>query len=190
MVPDLHKYFYGAWVTVVIVWIVGAFDTKRSVRRQSPRSRFLQVGAALLIWWLFARGTRYFPWLAARVVPLSPGAVWAGLFITYLGIGFVIAARFYLGRNWSGTVTIKEDHKLIRGGPYAVVRHPIYSGFPLAGLGTTLANGQIRGLLAVGLALTVMLQKIGLEEAFMTEKFGEEYLRYKQDVKELIPFVW
>jgi protein-S-isoprenylcysteine O-methyltransferase Ste14 len=189
MPPDLHQYIADAWIAVIIVWTIGAFNTKRSVRRQSSRSRFLQIGVALLAAEIFARSNRYFPTLANRFVPATNATAWTGLLLTYAGIAFVIAARVYLGRNWSGTVTVKQDHTLIRGGPYSVVRHPIYSGFLLAGLGTAIYYGQIRDLCAIAVAVVVLLQKIHLEEQFMTDQFGDEYQRYKREVKGLIPFV-
>jgi protein-S-isoprenylcysteine O-methyltransferase Ste14 len=105
-------------------------------------------------------------------------------------VAFAIWARFYLGRNWSGTVTVKQDHKLIRTGPYAVVRHPIYAGFGLAILGTAIAIGEVRGLAATVTALIGMALKSRLEEEFMTEQFGAEYVQYKKDVKAMIPFIW
>ncbi len=95
-----------------------------------------------------------------------------------------------MGRNWSGTVTVKQDHKLIRTGPYAVARHPIYAGLGLAILGTAIAIGEVRGLAATVAALIGMALKSRLEEEFMTEQFGAEYVQYKKDVKAMIPFIW
>ena len=53
---------------------------------------------------------------------------WLGLVMLAAGLAFAVSARRYLGRNWSGTVTVKQDHELIRSGPYRFVRHPIYTG--------------------------------------------------------------
>ena len=113
-----------------------------------------------------------------------------GLALTIVGALFAVWARFYLGGNWSLTVTVKEGHTLIRGGPYAVVRHPIYSGLSLAVLGTALTVGEFRGLVAVGLVVFGLLHKSLVEERLMREEFGAEYERYCRDVKALIPFVW
>ena len=57
---------------------------------------------------------------------------WLGLLMVVAGLAFAVWARVHLGRNWSGTVTVKENHELIRSGPYAIVRHPIYTGLLLA----------------------------------------------------------
>jgi len=101
-----------------------------------------------------------------------------------------IWSRFYIGRNWSATVTVKEGHELIRSGPYSVVRHPIYSGFLLALLGTAIYMGQVRGLVAVGLAMIVWKIKSLREESFMQSEFGEQYVQYRRHVKGLVPFIW
>jgi protein-S-isoprenylcysteine O-methyltransferase Ste14 len=110
--------------------------------------------------------------------------------MTFAGVAFAIWARLHIGRNWSGTVTIKADHKLIRTGPYAIVRHPIYSGFLTAVLGTAIAIGEVRGLFAFVAAFIGVKLKAGLEEEFMTEQFGDEYVQYQREVKAFIPFVW
>jgi protein-S-isoprenylcysteine O-methyltransferase Ste14 len=63
-----------------------------------------------------------------------------------VGLSFAVWARLRLGRNWSSVVTVKEDHQLIRGGPYAIVRHPIYTGLLLGFLGMALITGEHGGL--------------------------------------------
>ena len=190
MPQNLSKLIEYARLTVTVVWLIGALNTKPSVKRQSRASRLLQLGEAILVAELFVQAPRFAPWLRARFVPQSTAAAWTGVVLTWLGLGFVIAARVYLGRNWSGTVTLKHDHTLTRGGPYAIVRHPIYSGFLLAALGTAAFFGQIRGLLILPFALAVMWQKIRIEEHFMTEQFRGEYLAYQRKVKAIIPYIW
>jgi protein-S-isoprenylcysteine O-methyltransferase len=95
-----------------------------------------------------------------------------------------------LGSNWSARPTIKQDHTLVRSGPYRLVRHPIYTGILLALLGTAIYMGEIRALIGTVAALIAFKVKSLLEETFMTEQFGAEYTKYKQQVKALIPFVW
>ncbi|MBV9269207.1 MAG: isoprenylcysteine carboxylmethyltransferase family protein [Acidobacteriaceae bacterium] len=106
------------------------------------------------------------------------------------GIIFDLWARFVLGRNWSGTVTVKQDHELVQSGPYGVVRHPIYSGFLLALAGTVIAQGDVGAFLGLVLATLALRLKSLTEEAFMTQQFGSQYTTYKRTVKALIPFVW
>ena len=189
MQTGLRLYIDAAWMIVGIVWLAGALRTKRTARAQSSGSRLLQASlpaaAAVL---LFNSRLAVGP-LAWRFVPSSAFIAYIGLALTLAGTGFAIWARAYLGQNWSSYVTIKEDHRLIQTGPYAVVRHPIYSGFLLAFLGTALAFGQVRGLVAWALAFVGWRLKSRMEEEFMQQRFGAEYADYKRRVRELIPFV-
>ena len=70
---------------------------------------------------------------------------WLGAAITVAGLLFAVWARAYLGRNWSSAVTIKQDHQLITTGPYAIVRHPIYTGILAGFLGMAIAIAQLSG---------------------------------------------
>lgn len=99
----------------------------------------------------------------------------------------LVWARVYLGRNWSGVASIKADHELITGGPYRWVRHPIYSGLALAFIGTAMAVGQWRAVLAVMLALIAIAHRIIVEERFMREQFGSVYDAYAHRVRALVP---
>jgi protein-S-isoprenylcysteine O-methyltransferase Ste14 len=187
--PDVNLYIDAAWIAVSIVWLAGAFRTKRAVQAQTLGSRLAQAslplaGAVLLFNSHLAIGP-----LAWRFVPDSAFIAYTGLALTWAGTGFAIWARFCLGQNWSANVTIKEGHQLRQSGPYAVVRHPIYSGFLLAFLGTALALGQVRGLVAGALAFLGWKLKSGMEEKFMEQRFGAEYAAYRRRVKALIPFV-
>ena len=109
---------------------------------------------------------------------------------TAAGLLFTVWARIHIGRNWSGTVTIKEGHELITSGPYAIVRHPIYAGLLLAFVGSGLARGEWRGVLAVVIAFLALWRKLRLEERWMREQFGPAYQAYSQRVAALIPFLF
>jgi protein-S-isoprenylcysteine O-methyltransferase Ste14 len=189
MQPDVHGYIGAAWLVVGIVWLVGAFTTKKTVRAQPGRNRVVYVTLVLLGALLFQKSLQ-FGFLALRFVPMSAATAYTGLTLTIAGVAFTIWARFYLGSNWSGRPTIKEGHTLIRSGPYAVVRHPIYSGISLGLLGTAIAQGKLGSLIGTVLILIAFKVKSRLEEAFMMEQFGAAYVRYKEQVKGLIPFVW
>lgn len=112
--------------------------------------------------------------LSRRFLPASLAASWIGLGITLAGLLFTLWARFLLGGNWSGEITVKQDHELIRAGPYAIVRHPIYSGFLLALLGTAIAFGEIRQLVGLIFSTIGWRLKSLVEERYMTEQFGDE----------------
>ncbi len=189
MQPYLHILIYVTWIGVGIVWAIGAVATKRTAQVQSPGSRLIHVSfVAAAFALLFAPGLAIGP-LGWRFVPDSAVIAYTGLALTLGGAALAVWARIFLGRNWSAVVTIREDHQIVQTGPYAVVRHPIYSGGLLAMLGTALAFGELRELVALGLAFMAWWFKSRLEERFMEQRFGAEYVAYKQRVKALIPMV-
>ena len=176
------------WIVLMTVWALGALRASPAVRRQPVRSRtayvLLLVAASLVMW------RRPFGLLGERFVPHTELVGWIGAGVALLGIAVAIAARVFLGRHWSGSVTVKKDHELIRRGPYAVVRHPIYSGILLGLVGTAIAVGEVRELIGVALFAIGFRVKSLTEEQFMEEEFGGEYREYKRRVKALIPLVW
>ncbi|MGA8026269.1 MAG: isoprenylcysteine carboxylmethyltransferase family protein [Bryobacteraceae bacterium] len=190
MSSEIITYIDAAWIITGILWLISSFTAKPTTRRQSAGSRAIQAALLVLSFFLLFNERARAGSLAWRFVPVSNAASYMGLILTLAGICFAIWARFSLGRNWSSTVTVKEDHSLVRGGPYKIVRHPIYSGLLLASLGTALAVGEVRGLIAVTVALAGFRLKSLVEERFMREEFGTEYIRYQREVKALIPFLW
>jgi protein-S-isoprenylcysteine O-methyltransferase Ste14 len=178
------------WLALGIFWLAGALTAKRSARTQSPASRTLQVVPEIAAFFLLFGRFRWPYWLRWRFTPEdSLTWAWVGLALTAAGIAFAVWARLWIGSNWSGRVTIKEQHELIQNGPYAIVRHPIYSGFLVAILGTAIVQGELRSLLALPLATLGWIFKLRMEESFMTQQFGSTYLDYKKRVKALVPFV-
>jgi protein-S-isoprenylcysteine O-methyltransferase len=186
---DYYQIACDLFALLVAVWLLGLLTVKPSARSQSSGSRLLQIGLYFLAYSLVF--TRYFQsgWRARLFVPNSDFTGMTGLLLVLLGIAFSIWARLELGGNWSGTVTVKQGHTLIRRGPYTIVRHPIYSGLLLAFLGVAIILGQIRGLLGVGILSLSFWLKSRIEERFMLEQFGAEYRDYQRQVKALIPYV-
>jgi protein-S-isoprenylcysteine O-methyltransferase Ste14 len=160
------------------------------VRRQSWASRFGIIAIAILEYLLLLWAVRYFGFANRRFLPDSPNYRWIGLFMTIAGVIFAIWARVTLGRNWSGTVTVKQNHELIRTGPYALVRHPIYTGITFAVIGTVIFDGEIRSIIFIVAMLSLLTHKMKIEEQFMTTQFGSEYTSYRQNTKVLLPFLW
>lgn len=181
--------FAALWLAWLGYWIVAAQNTKTTQRRETRGSRIGHVLLSFLAAVLLAFRNLPVPWLNERFVPETMVTYWAGLLMVLVGLAFAVWARRTLGRNWSGTVTVKQDHELIRTGPYRYVRHPIYSGILLAVLGTAVAFGEWRGLLAFILLTASLLLKVRMEERFMSESFPNEYPRYRAEVPALIPFL-
>jgi protein-S-isoprenylcysteine O-methyltransferase len=185
----LSTWIHVPWVCLLLVWVIAALSTKRTVRAEAASSRvghILTFAAAFAL--LFSPTVRVGP-LAWRIVPLSESVGMGGLILTIVGIAFAIWARFYLGGNWSAIVAIKQQHRLIQSGPYAIVRHPIYTGLVLGALGTALVVGEFGAFLAVVIVFAGWQAKAAQEESFLRTEFGDAYLRYQQHVKMMIPFV-
>jgi protein-S-isoprenylcysteine O-methyltransferase Ste14 len=181
--------FAVLWLAWLAYWMVAAANVKAVRRREPFATRFGHIALSVLAAALLAFPDRRLTWLDQRFLPPTMIAYWLGLIMLAVGIAFAVWARHDLGRNWSGTVTVKQDHELIRSGPYRLVRHPIYTGLLLAILGTAVAFGEWRGLLAFGLLTGSLLLKLRIEERFMGESFPDEYARYRAEVPALIPFI-
>lgn len=177
------------WIGWFIYWQAAARNVKAVRRRESRLSRAAHVIPLLAAIALFVFPEKPGGWMFARFIPRTLTTRWIGVGLLAAGLSFSVLARRYLGRNWSGTVTLKEDHELIRTGPYGWVRHPIYAGLLLGFFGSAVALGEWRGLAAVALVTVAFMLKIRLEERWMIETFGDAYRRYRSEVRALIPFI-
>jgi protein-S-isoprenylcysteine O-methyltransferase Ste14 len=187
---DYYQIACDLFLVLGAVWLLGMVTAKPDARFQSAGSRLLELSLSFLAFCLVF--TRYFQsgWRARTFVPNTDFTGVVGLLLVTLGIAFSIWARLHLGGNWSGSVTVKQGHTLIRRGPYTIVRHPIYTGFLIALFGVALIVGEIRGLLGVGVLFLSLWLKSRMEEQFMLEQFGADYRRYQERVKALIPYVF
>lgn len=189
----MHVFRYlipAMWLAWLAYWRISAADVKAARRFEPAWSRALHFVPLLIAAVLLAIGS--YPeggWLFHRFLPRGPARFWTGAGLTALGLAYACWARVHLGRNWSGAVSVKQDHELIRSGPYALVRHPIYSGLLLAVLGTVIALGQWRGVVALVIVLLALWRKLRLEERWMVETFGESYQRYRERSAALIPYL-
>jgi protein-S-isoprenylcysteine O-methyltransferase Ste14 len=179
----------AVWIAWTIYWIVAAQSAKQDQRQESAASRAGHIVPLAIAAWLLWAPSLPGHFLAGRFVPDTLATFWIGVAILIAGLGFSIWARRVLGRNWSGIVTVKQDHELIERGPYRWVRHPIYTGLLIAFVGTAISRGEWRGLLAVAIVFAGLWRKLKLEERWMIETFGDAYLRYRERVRALIPFV-
>lgn len=111
-----------------------------------------------------------------------------GIAVLLAGLAFAIWARVHIGRNWGVPMTRKTDPELVTTGPYHLVRHPIYSGILLGGVGTAIALGWF-WFIAVGIMGVYFFYSATVEERFMTSQFPDAYPAYKRSTKMLLPFV-
>jgi len=178
------------WCAWAAYWWFTSRDVKATARRESVASRWMHLGPMILaatILWAPRLGV---PALDARFLPRSSSWALVGATLTLAGLAFSVWARRHLGRNWSASVTLKQGHELVTSGPYALVRHPIYTGLLLGFLGSAVALGRWRGLLAVALFYVAALRKYRIEERWMHERFGVAYDAYRARVKAIVPFLF
>lgn len=187
---DIRLLIDLCWFATAVVWVVTAVHLKPVAHTLPSRQRALQISlllaGALLLFSTVALG----PMLEHQIVPPRAGYQATGIALAATGNAIAISARLYLGRNWSNSAVIRENHDLTRSGPYALVRHPIYTGMTLAVCGTALAFGGARHLLAVPVLLTAIRLKQLSEENLLTQFFGARYEAYRHCVRwAIIPFV-
>ncbi len=176
----------GLWILFALYWLVSALKRKRTKQRESWLQRLLYVLPLFVAFSLFRPEAQY-GWLSTRFVPDTRGVQQIAILLTAAGIGMAIWARWHLGANWSGVVTLKEGHELIRTGPYRAIRHPIYTGILLAILGTAVAVGEIRGLLAVAITWLSFYIKARREESFLAQEFGPRFAEHQQHTGMFLP---
>ena len=171
------------WAAFFVTWYATAPFTHKTKWHQ-PRLQLLQhvvlmyAGFAVIFYGFFHHKNK----IAAMV--------WTGDVLTIGGIFFAAWARYHLGRYWSGHVTLKEGHRLIRSGPYRLARHPLYTGFLAAVFGSAVTAGTWYGLVGFVLVVAAVMLKIHREEALLGREFGEEYARFQRETATLIPFVY
>ncbi len=176
-----------AWSFWAATWVVLGLGVKPVVRRESITSRALHLAPLGLGAMLLFGGGLTGAWLSATVLQRAAWMVFAAAALVAAGLAFAVWARLVLGGNWSGTVTLKQSHELVRRGPYALARHPIYTGLLTALLGTAVAIDAWRGWLGCGIILLSFLRKLRTEEAFMRAEFGTAYDDYARATPALLP---
>jgi protein-S-isoprenylcysteine O-methyltransferase Ste14 len=187
--PPVELILIFLWGGFFAYWWLSALRNRTPLKRAPTRFGFLTsmgVPAGIV---MLAAGLAA-PWIyASRVLPDVLSIVISGLLVVILGICFAVWARVHLGSNWSSRPAIRENHTITRTGPYAVVRHPIYTGILTGMLGTAIATGALLVFLVLLVIFVLFLIKIRMEEQFLLEEFGAEYERYRLEVKALIPYV-
>jgi protein-S-isoprenylcysteine O-methyltransferase Ste14 len=175
------------WIVFELYWGIAAKDATKALQSESSSSRSIHtilVNTGLLLILVPATGLR------TRLLPLSVWVWLAGLAIETCGLLFAIWSRRCLGKHWSGRITIKEDHELVRVGPYRTIRHPIYTGILGIFAGTAVVIGELHALLGLSVAVFAYLRKIRLEEANLQSAFGTTYADYRAESWSLIPGIF
>jgi protein-S-isoprenylcysteine O-methyltransferase Ste14 len=175
--------FAVGWGAFWLYWLAAAFSMKRG---RVPWSRELRIRAVIVvvvivlvrIGALRGHGVHSDPWRAGL-----------GLVLFALGLSFAVWARIHIGRNWGTPMTQKDEPELVTGGPYRLVRHPIYAGVLFAGIGTAVALSWF-WLIAFALAGIYFIYAATVEEQYLAAEFPDRYPAYKRTTKMLVPFVF
>ena len=174
---------YWLWIVFILYWLIAAFFTHRTKSRERLFLR-LQYSLPLIAAYLLIFNRHRYFLLGGVIYPTrwQNWIVYAGMSITVAGIAFCIWARIYLGKYWSGVVAIKQGHKVVQTGPYAFVRHPVYTGWLIAMFGSALVAGTIDGFLGVELTILAFVIKLPREEKLLSQELGDEYRQYMEKV--------
>ena len=176
---------FASWLAFLLYWIANARRVKTPAITQSFRSRLahrLPVSIGIVLLFVTSR-RRDIPYL----LPPTALTAWTGAALAVLGLAIAIWARRTIASNWSSDVEFKQDHTLVTHGPYAWVRHPIYTALLIMCLGTAIASGRLISFLALPLILLGFWIKLRQEERLMRLHFPTEYPAYERRVKALIP---
>jgi protein-S-isoprenylcysteine O-methyltransferase Ste14 len=174
------------WLVFAAVWLVTANYNETRAPAQRRRSWYgTGVIPVVIITTVIHLAVPRTDWQS--VTFYAPWARFLGLAVLLAATALTIWARFVLGLMWSAVPAVKEGHQLRTGGPYAITRHPIYTGLLGMLLGSLLVAGAGRWIVPFPVALILIEFKIRIEERLMTAEFPEEYPRYRKRVPQLVP---
>ena len=175
--------FAIGWAAFWIYWLVAAFSMKRG---RPAWSGELRVRAVILVLAIILTRVGAFHSHGLNTDPLRAGI---GLVLFASGLLAAVWARLHIGRNWGTPMSLKDEPELVTSGPYRFVRHPIYTGILVAGVGTAVALSWA-WLFAVALAAVYFIYGATVEERNLTKQFPDSYPAYKRSSKMLVPFVF
>ncbi len=181
---EVELVFAVGWAAFWLLWLMAAFSMRRG---HVPWSRGLGIRAVIVVVAILLVRTHFFRG-GSHGVNTDPWRAGLGLFLFALGLGFAIWARIHIGSNWGTPMTQKYHPELVTSGPYHLVRHPIYSGILVAGIGTAVALNWL-WIPVVALAAVYFIYSATVEERYMTGQFPESYPKYKGSTKMLLPFI-
>ncbi len=176
------------WLALVFFWLIGALFVHKTRSRETRLQRVQHV-APMYLGFILIFVKRNSGLLDYRLYS-NNSVAWFGTLLTLAGVLFAMWARVIIGRNWSGIVTLKQGHTLIREGPYQFTRHPIYTGFIAGAIGSALSAARIDAWIGVAIIIVAFFFKLRREESLMIGEFKEEYESYKRQVPALFPLPW
>jgi protein-S-isoprenylcysteine O-methyltransferase Ste14 len=175
------------WIAFGLYWLIAARRVNAARTTELPAYRafrllLLAITFTLLFAKWSARGS-----LGRTVLPSAHLLEYIGLALALAGLVLAVWARAALGQYWSDKIVLKVDHQLIRSGPYARIRHPIYSGVLLGVAGSALVVDEWRGVLAFLLLLTNYTVKAKREDKILAEAFPMNFADHEKTAGFLLP---
>ncbi|MCX7322463.1 MAG: protein-S-isoprenylcysteine O-methyltransferase [Hyphomicrobiales bacterium] len=185
------------WAIGMIAWFIIRYPYARKARRTATvkavglsRERVLLAIATIglfvvpLIWLVSG-------WPAALNYQLNYAAVVVGALVYLLSLWLFRRSHKDLGRQWSASLEIRDSHRIVRGGVYRLIRHPMYASFWLWALAQACllpnAMAAMAGLVAIAI---LFFTRIDHEERMLTEAFGDDYRAYMRETKRIIPGIY
>jgi protein-S-isoprenylcysteine O-methyltransferase Ste14 len=182
-----HYWFEIPWLAFGAYWIVSAMKTRATVRREPFLARYGVMFVEIVGFTLLLDRDADIGVLGHHFLHRNMATAIAGLALTWVGIGIAIWARYHLGQFWSGRITLKEGHELIRSGPYARLRHPIYTGLDLAAIGSALVIDYWRCVVGVCVIMLGFVIKAKREERLLRGQFGDAFEEHRRQTGFLLP---
>lgn len=185
MTPAIAE--FTAWAAFFVTWVVAAFWAARPAARAGIGAQWLYLALTVPGFYLLLQPSDFGSW--PRLWQASPALAWAMVALSVAGFALCWWARVHLGALWSGTVTRKEGHRIVDTGPYAFVRHPIYTGILAACIGQAVIAGTLGAIAGAALVTLGHIVKARLEEGFLKDELGAApYEAYARTTPMLIPW--
>jgi protein-S-isoprenylcysteine O-methyltransferase Ste14 len=190
VIIEPNEAFELIWTGWFLSWMAASIWSGRTEKRAATRETSIYRAAILI------GAVLMMPWTAQiigdkRIWELSTAIACALIVVIFLGLLVTWLARIHLGRLWSSAITRKERHRVIDTGPYAFVRHPIYTGIITALVATAVIEATLAAMVGATLVCSGLWLKARAEERFLMVELGpDDYESYCRRVPMLIPFLW
>lgn len=181
LIPGLVIY-----VLFGLYWTIASRNRGKDAQPEAPASTAIHKLLLLLSMLLICLPP---PGLTQVLLPAAPVWLALGIILEIGGAALAIAARVALGRNWSREARIAVGHELVRSGPYARIRHPIYTGALMISLGLAIESGLLAASIGLAVVIIAYIRKIGLEERLLQGAFGPAFDDYRRASWALIPYL-